>query len=77
MVGFPNPAQVGSSTPSKRQSERKYQRDKHGPQPLRAAAAAAAANANANGIAAPTPLDNAIQVGDGTAWFRRNILQGR
>jgi hypothetical protein len=74
MVGFPNPAQVGSSTPSKRQSERKWQGNKHGPQPLRALAAAAAA---ANPAVAPAPLDNAIQVGDGTAWFQRNILQGR
>lgn len=77
MVGFKNAAQVKSSVPSKQQGERKYQGDRFGPQPLRAAAAAAAANANANGIAAPAPLDNAIQVGDGTAWFQRNILQGR
>lgn len=77
MVGFPNPAQVGSSTLSKRQNERIYQRDRHGPQPLRVAAAAAAANANTNGIAPPAPRDNVIQVVDGTTWFRRNILQGR
>jgi len=77
MVGFKNAAQVKTSVPSKQQGERKYQGNKHGPQPLRVAAAAAAANANANGIAAPAPLDNAIQVRDGTTWFQRRILRGR
>lgn len=77
MVGYPNPAQVKSSTPAKRQVERLYRSDTCGPQPQLVAAAAAAANANANGVAAPAPLENAIQVRDGSTWFEDNILQGR
>jgi hypothetical protein len=78
MVGYKDPAQVKSSVPAKKQGERKYKSKTSGPQPRLVAAAAAAANANTNGVAAPPgPLDEAIQVRDGTAWLQRNILQGR
>lgn len=72
MVGFRDPAQVNTSTPSKRQAERRYKKTA-GPQPLLAAAAAAEAIAAAN----PQPVPTEPIVRDGTGWLRANILEPR